>query len=327
MTLTNKHLLLGHDQTGTTGAAPRSFSDQASVTAPAEFSEALTQHGLGDPEIVPDGELHRFHVESDRPGTRNGWYVLHLDGVPAGVFGSWKTGTAETWCAKSRKTLSPVERASLGRRIEDAKAKRQAERDREHQAAAKQAEWIWERCNPPIFHQYLQRKGVLPFGTRVDRFGNLVVPVTDGESLLSLQFIQADGTKRFLTGGRIAGGFFRIDTGKRPSPIVICEGFATGATLHMETGAPVVCAFNAGSLLAVAKCIRAAYPHEQIIIAADNDQWTEGNPGVTKAREAALAISAKILIPDFSGMDMSAKPTDWNDWHARRRKTATGRTA
>jgi putative DNA primase/helicase len=179
---------------------------------------------------------------------------------------------------------------------------------------------IWDRCKLAIFHRYLQRKAVLPFGTRADRFGNLVVPVTDGESLLSLQFIRSDGTKRFLTGGRVAGGFLRIDTGKRLSPIVICEGFATGATLHMETGAPVICAFNAGNLLAVAKRIRAAHPQSQIIIAADNDQWTEGNPGVTKAREGALAISAKLLIPDFSGMDMSAEPTDWNDWFALRRQ-------
>src|SRR5258708_6250867 len=49
-------------------------------------------------DILGDGSLHRFHIEGDRPGTRNGWYVLHLDGIPAGSFGSWKTGDTYTWC-------------------------------------------------------------------------------------------------------------------------------------------------------------------------------------------------------------------------------------
>lgn len=124
-----------------------------------------------------------FHVEGDRPGTRNGWYVLHLEGVPAGVFGSWKTGETRTWCAKSRESLSPVERVNLRRLIEAAKAKRKTEREREHQAAIEQARWIWERCKPALFHLYLRRKAVLPFGARVDRFGNLVVPITDGKAL------------------------------------------------------------------------------------------------------------------------------------------------
>jgi putative DNA primase/helicase len=268
----------------------------------SDFRAAIVEAGLGDPgPVIADGDIHRFHVEEDRPGSQNGWYVLHEDGTPAGAFGSWKSGAVETWCAKPRETLSLVERANLRRLIDQAKRQRQAEREREHQAAAKQAAWIWERCKPAISREYLRRKVVLPFGTRVDRFGNLVVPVTDGEALVSLQLIRVDGTKRFLTNGRIAGGFFWIETGKRPSPIVICEGFATGATLHMETSASVVCAFNAGNLPAVARHIRAAHPHEQIVIVADNDQWTEGNPGVTKAREAALAVGAKLLVPDFRG--------------------------
>jgi putative DNA primase/helicase len=75
----------------------------------------------------------------------------------------------------------------------------------------------------------------------------------------------------------------------------------------------VVVAFNAGNLSAVAREIRARHPAAEIILAADNDQWTEANPGLTKAREAALEIRAKLLVPDFTGMDTSHKPSDWND--------------
>ena len=44
---------------------------------------------------IPDGDIQRFHVPDDNPGTRNGWYVLFLDGIACGVFGSWKVGGSQ----------------------------------------------------------------------------------------------------------------------------------------------------------------------------------------------------------------------------------------
>ena len=55
-------------------------------------------------------------------------------------------------------------------------------------------------------------------------------------------------------------------------------------------------------------------PAADITIAADNDQWTEGNPGLTKARQAAAMTRAKVIYPDFTGMDTSSHPTDFNDY-------------
>lgn len=46
---------------------------------------------------VPDGTIHRFHVHGDKPGTRCGWYVLYLDGIASGAFGSWKVGDTHIW--------------------------------------------------------------------------------------------------------------------------------------------------------------------------------------------------------------------------------------
>jgi putative DNA primase/helicase len=41
------------------------------------FKTALDAAGLSTKEkISPDGRMHRFHVDGDRPGSKNGWYVL-----------------------------------------------------------------------------------------------------------------------------------------------------------------------------------------------------------------------------------------------------------
>lgn len=188
--------------------------------------------------------------------------------------------------------------------------------------AAQRALAIWQSSRPaPGGHLYLRKKGIRPHWSRIDNHGSLLIPATDGERLTSLQFIRPDGIKRFLPGGRIRGSWCEI-TGTRPAPLLICEGFATGASLVEHTGATCFVAFASGNLLPVAQAIRAKHPRADIIIAGDNDQFTPGNPGKTAARAAALAIGGKLLIPDFTGMDLSGHPTDWNDYY-RLIETAT----
>lgn len=41
---------------------------------------------------VPDGNIHRFHVPSDKPGSLNGWYLLFVEPIAKGCFGSPKAG-------------------------------------------------------------------------------------------------------------------------------------------------------------------------------------------------------------------------------------------
>lgn len=289
--------------------------------APSDFAAAIAAAGLGRPDVTADGALHRFQVEGDRVGSRNGWYVLHLDsGCPAGAFGSWRTGFTHSWCAIARERQTPKQQAALRRLVERAKAQRDAEtRERQTQAAQRAAR-IWRDAAPADpAHPYLRHKEIAPHGAR-QRGNALVLPIRVGDQVTSAQFIGPQGTKLFLAGGRIAGGCYLLDDVTRRPEVLVCEGFATGATLHEEIGARVYCAFNAGNLLPVARSVRARHPRESIILCADDDRWTDGNPGVTKARAAALAIGGKLLVPDFSGMDLSTKPTDWNDWYRLRRQ-------
>jgi len=53
------------------------------------------------------------------------------------------------------------------------------------------------------------------------------------------------------------------------------------------------------------------WPQREIIISADNDQFTNGNAGLTKATAAAKAIRAKLAVPTFT--NNATKPTDFND--------------
>src|SRR6266496_5503173 len=82
-------------------------------------------------------------------------------------------------------------------------------------------------------------------------------------------------------------------------PLVIVEDYATGASINEATGFATVCAMYCTNLRAVAEALRAKWPTREIIVAADNDQFTDGNPGLTKATEAALAIDARISVPSM----------------------------
>lgn len=129
-----------------------------------------------------------------------------------------------------------------------------------------------------------------------------------GGIIHSLQFIDGEGNKRFLSGGRKKGCYFPI--GSPGEPLCIAEGYATAASIHEATGFPVAVAFDAGNLEPVARAMRAKFSKIKIILCADNDAQTPGNPGLTKAREAAAACGALLAVPHCHG--------DFNDLYTGR---------
>ena len=216
-----------------------------------------------------------------------------------------------------------IEARRTKRRVEEQAA--EDERNRKRAAAAERASNIWAQAEDfdGEGHAYLERKGVSAFGLRVGKWTSgleaLLVPMRniDGH-LVSLQAIFANGNpqlgrdKDYLAGGQRRGSFHMI--GNRPvgtSVIVVTEGYATAATIHQATGYPCVIAFDAGNLLSVARDIRQAYGVATILVAADNDQWTDGNPGMHHARQAVSASRSILAVPKFASL--ATKPTDFND--------------
>ena len=159
---------------------------------------------------------------------------------------------------------------------------------------------------------YTDRKGIQTHGARLQG-DRLVLPLRDADGTVhSLQFIGPDGEKRYLSGGRKAGCYF--DIGQPDSVLCVAEGFATGASVHEATGYAVAVAFDAGNLAAVTKALHKKHPDLRLIVCADDDYLTAGNPGISKATEAALSIGALLAVPDF-GVDRPEKATDFNDLH------------
>ena len=277
-----------------------------------EFIDAIVSAGLGAPDIIADGELHRFPTPNDRHRDKSGWYVCFGD---AGAFGDWRTGLNEKWSHRSE-GLTRKERAALKASIDADRRKRQAEQLARHTEVAARASELWNCAAEAMWHPYLKNKRVLPLGIRQHN-DLLVIPLTDTDGKVwSVQTIDQDGRKRFLSGGRKKACFCQIG-GPIKDHFYLCEGWATGATIHMhlDEHAPVIVAFDAGNLLPVAQALRLKYPDTGITIAADNDRWGEVNIGLDKGREAAAAIGAELIYPTFKGLDLSSKPTDFNDAH------------
>jgi putative DNA primase/helicase len=330
-----------------------SFTSLPASDIIASFLDALKAAGLETRDkIDPNGKLHRFHVEGDRKGSRNGWYVLHIDdGKPNGLFGCHKRYGKESlkWSAKGTSKLSREERAELRARIK-ADTERRAREEAERQAAAAaRAVKIWNAASEVpeelAGHPYLARKGVLSHGLRraaewikewVDpetgeihtkRVNDaLLVPLyLPKPNIVSLQAIFPDRNnalgrdKDFVTDGRKAGAYFSIGApaeidGKRT--LLFGEGYATCATAYAATGIGAIVCFDCGNLLAVAKLFREKYPDMRLVFIADNDQWTTKpieNPGIHYANQAARAVGGDVCVAVPIFADLSTKPTDFND--------------
>ncbi|SED44505.1 toprim domain-containing protein [Pseudomonas migulae] len=273
------------------------------------FREALQSvYGPLDFLPVPDGQIHRFHVPGDKSGTLNGWHVLYLDGIASGAFGSWKTGGSNTW--SSREPADHREAEQVRQRIEQARRQREAEQQRRQLNAANIAQRWWRdarRADPD--HPYLIAKGIRAHSLR-QRNDELLVPLYSSGVLVNLQRIAPDGSKRFLFGGRIKGAYSPLGRITPDNPLCICEGWATGATLH-ESGYTVACSMNAVNLKPAALALRAEYHTTEIIIAGDDDRLTDGNPGRTAANAAAAAVGGQVAFPEWP----EGAPDDLTDFN------------
>ena len=282
----------------------------------SEFHTEMRLYGLQPPNYIEPSKLHRFPGRGKGRGNKAGWCVLFHDGA-GGSFGDWSTGLNEHWQAQRESPYTSAERAEFKRQVATARAAEQAARAAQHREAASKANAVIQSSKPAMFHPYLQAKKVLPLGI-LENDNYLVIPMQDIDGKVwSLQTIKPNGSKLFMAGGRIKDCFYLIG-GPVTDQVFICEGFATGASLHIygdkigSKGQPIVVAFNAGNLKGVALAFQQKYPGINITIAADNDNQTPGNPGLTKAREAAALAGGNITWPNFTGMDLTG--TDFNDY-------------
>jgi putative DNA primase/helicase len=172
---------------------------------------------------------------------------------------------------------------------------------------------------------YLARKGVEAEGCRWRRDGAIVLPLLRydlprEQSLMGLQTILADGKKLFTPGLAKRGASLRLGLVEAGQPVLVCEGYATGLTLRMATERrlPVFVALDAGNLAHVVDVVQRVHAGCPVLICADDDWQTEGNPGVAAARAIAKRTpGVHVVYPVFPRGERGRKETDFNDLHAR----------
>ena len=299
--------------------------------AEQDFRAKIAESGLVPPDrLVGDGKIHRIDADGKR-GKKDGFYVYHTDGIPAGAWGDWHEGKEawETWCAASESELDPADRKMLWEKRKADRIARTKEEAARTTEARERARRIWEAAEPCFSHPYLSRKGVQSYGLRQAEDGRLIMPLRDAEGTVhTLQYIFAQKDeegrdKKFMPGGVPVGHWFEI--GKPGEIVCIAEGYATAASVHAATGYFTLSVCDCGNLKPVAIAVREKYPEAKIILCGDDD-WkttTPPNPGRNKAEEAAEACNGTVALPDFSSQ-RGVKDTDFNDLQVLRGLRAVG---
>ena len=171
------------------------------------------------------------------------------------------------------------------------------------------AKYIWETsfCADKTF-PYLARKKIQPSIARIYK-GSLVIPLyNEKDELSSLQFIDTNGKKKFLTGGKTVGCFAII--GRPENTICIAEGFATAFSIYEATGYATVIAFSSNNLEKVTETIQRKYQNYEIILCGDTDK-----DGKLKVEKIAYKLEIKLALPVFNNDELldGKTPTDFND--------------
>lgn len=313
----------------------------------AEFGTILRDAGLILPAApIFDDRIH--HVPTvDKPRHLNGRYRVKLETSEKAIgwYRNWATDTASTpwsWFAEQRPRLTREQYRHLdeeraARAVEQAKALQER-----YEQAAMECQALLAGASTATGNPYLARKGIpspgMAQGTPgqsitvikndepliVDLAGRLFIPMQDLDGKIwSLQYINPDGGKWYHPGGRKEGCFFPFDIADNRENVIICEGFATAVSLaEIMPTMPVVAAFDAGNLAAVAKAWKQRYPAIGVIVAADNDHkkarelkadgTLKPNVGKVAAEAAAEAVGGVVVLPEFAPEESSL--SDWNDF-------------
>lgn len=277
-----------------------------------EVLEFAANHGYTIRNLELDGKIHRL----DRSGKKSAWYVgwtanrMKGDGqIVTAVFGDWKTGETFEYKTNGATKLTRAESKIMKEWVAEAAQQAEAERKSLEADAIKRARELWESgSRTSTSSEYLEKKKLTKlYGARSqmeDRGRTLYIAMRgiDSDAVVGLQRINEDGTKRFVTGQRISNNFAVIgQLDDTTETVLVCEGWATGATLHEATSQTVVCAMAASNIKRVVAQLSKRWPGLSITVCGDNDE---------AGRKAAESVGVRTVYPDCAG--------DFNDLYCER---------
>jgi putative DNA primase/helicase len=298
------------------------------------FESAMNNNGIiTSYRMKASGDIERFHIEGQKKGSHNGWLVLNVVGRCAfGAYGDWVTGFQAEWTELSEDRLSPEDYAQLLKEQAEHKIKIREEKKRFQEQSKKEAKKIFDESINLESHSYISKKNIKPYESF--KFAKYIeVPNKNGEArtyndCLMIPYTDAKGqfmtfqaigdqefwegcNKIFYTGAPKEGAMVMFGNPYKNN-IVLGEGVSTVKTVFDQINGFCVAAGDKGNLMPVARSLRELYPEKEIIIIADNDQFTEKNPGVTFANRVAETLdNCRVVIPEFKNIE--TKPTDFND--------------
>jgi phage/plasmid primase-like uncharacterized protein len=279
-----------------------------------QFAAAIEEAGFGTHYIEADGEWHSFAFLDNSNGKQSGAAILNFETGerPHGIVWDWRKSENDRIVLRWR--------AGIATTIDKVSAEKKARQDEARKAAY---ELYSSLPAASATHPYLVKHGLTNADYLKQENDVLVVPVYNcvTGAFQTIQRIWPNGDKRFpkdavkkggcfMPGSRGLDGFKRMHK-RNESPILICEGYATGAAVYSATMYRTLAAFDCGNLKVVAQAMAKRWGHKHpIVIAADNDAepGREDNPGVESAHAAARAVGGKVAIPppgDFCDLLMA----------------------
>lgn len=276
-----------------------------------KFIAAMSQAGCApysDADVIETGgESRLIRAEGDKAGRKSLYYSWD------GTFGNWyscKKGENGYWFDKGSKSLSKEERASLKKERENRLKELEQAHIRKQSELALQLESEWEFYSETGSSGYLDKKRISNFGGRFDP-KKLILKIVDRDwKIWGLQDIYPDGSKLFRKGARKKGCFIPIgiESHNTPERVYFVEGYATGVSVHMAMGYPVIACLDAGNMPTVAVSLRGKWPDAKFIFCADNDKFDKDgnlrdeNPGRQAAEQAAAKARGFVIWPEFSNL-------------------------
>lgn len=270
-----------------------------------EFTQA---NGITE-SIQFDGQVHRYGKN------KSGWYVAHDTGdFQVAIAGDFRSGEKNQWTSVETTKQTEKQREEIKKKAEEVRLQFKKEKEKRQAEAVKKAKWFLTKAvkKIPAEFEYLKKKNITKlYNTKFVRTEHeefLAIPLySTDETITSLQKIYSDGTKRFLSGGKIQGS--RFDLNGDTETVYVTEGFATAVTIHEATGAMVSVAFNANNLEAIVRQLKPLY--NKVVLCADNDAFKEMNTGLEAAKSISTKLGVEYVLPEFQNTE--SEPTDFND--------------
>ncbi len=137
---------------------------------------------------------------------------------------------------------------------------------------------------------------------KIDKHGNLLIPLTHDGVLVGLQYINKDATEKKMRAGTIATQSYLHYKATQSNKICyVCEGWADGKILNTISKQDVFIGFSAYGLLAAVQQAKKICKDCRIVLVADNDSDKDTNRGLEKALETATLEKIKIVLSHTAG--------------------------